>query len=275
MKRLLVCLMLGPAVLAATAMAAPRDTLTVVSLNLWHDQHDWPSRLRRIVRELRAIKPDVVCLQEVLQHEQLPNQAHALGDSLGMQVHFTSVDPEDSPKRYGNAVLSRHRVLATGGRALLPLDDYRTVAHVRLDLGGREIDVYDTHLHHTPEGGAIRTTQIRDLLAFVDSTRGRGGLVLAGDFNCRPSTAELQLLSPQYVNVFLALHPHATAAEAATFNPHFSPGPGHIDHIFVPRRGRVRLTPVASEVLFRDPGPDSVWASDHFGVLARLRVSGR
>jgi len=261
--------------LGAGARPATRDTLSVVSLNLWHDQRDWPRRMARIVREMRAIAPDVICLQEVLQHEKLPNQALALADSLGMRAHFTSVDPVGSAKRYGNAILTRHPVLATGERALLPLDDYRTVAHARISFAGREIDVYDTHLHHTPEGSAIRTAQIRDLLAFVDSTRGRGGLVLAGDFNCRPTTPELGLLAPDYVNAFSMLHPRASALEAATFNPHFSPGPGQIDHVFVPRRGRVRLTPVASEVLFRDPGPDSVWASDHFGVLARLRVSGR
>jgi len=53
--------------------------LTVVTFNLWHDQHDWPKRLNVIVAEMRRIRPDVLCLQEVLQNPTLRNQAETLG----------------------------------------------------------------------------------------------------------------------------------------------------------------------------------------------------
>ena len=53
------------------------------------------------------------------------------------------------------------------------------------------IDAYSTHLHHTPEGGAIRAKQIRHLLAYVDSTRGFAPTVLAGDFNAELGTPEM------------------------------------------------------------------------------------
>jgi endonuclease/exonuclease/phosphatase (EEP) superfamily protein YafD len=57
------------------AAVATTDTLTVVTLNLWHDQRDWPKRLSAILAEMRRIRPDVLCLQEVLQHPELRNQA--------------------------------------------------------------------------------------------------------------------------------------------------------------------------------------------------------
>lgn len=252
----------------AAAQAATGDTLTVVTLNLWHDQRDWPRRLDRIVRELRRIRPDVLCLQEVLQHPGLRNQAETLGDSLGCRVQFASVDGPERPKRYGNAVLTPHRVISGGARNLEPADDYRAVAHVRFEWRGHVIDAYSTHLHHTPQGAAIRATQIRHLLAYVDSTRGTGPVVLAGDFNAEPGSAEMKPLAARYTHAFHAVHPRATRAEAATFNRHFGPDPGVIDHIFVGRG----LRPVVSAVLFRTVGPDSVWASDHFGVMARLEV---
>lgn len=91
--------------LVAPAMAQPADTLTVVSLNLWHDQADWPRRLAVILDTLRRERPDVLCLQEVLQHEALPNQAETIGDSLGYRRTFSSVDGPESPRRYGNAIL--------------------------------------------------------------------------------------------------------------------------------------------------------------------------
>ena len=186
------------------------DTLTVVTLNLWHDQRDWPKRLSVILAEMRALRPDILCLQEVLQHSSLRNQAATLADSLGYRMHFTSVDSVHREKRYGNAILTRHPALRSGGKDLDPPNDYRTVAHVRIDFQGRVVDVYDTHLHHTPEGGSIRATQIRDLLAFVDSTRGDGAVVLAGDFNARLETPEMQLVAADFVDAFKTLHPSAT-----------------------------------------------------------------
>ena len=251
------------------------DTLTVVTLNLWHDQRDWPKRLSVILAEMRELRPDVLCLQEVLQHGSLRNQAETLADSLGYEMHFTSVDSVHREKRYGNAILTRHRVLAAGGKNLDPSNDYRTVAHLRIDLRGRVIDVYDTHLHHTREGSSIRAEQIRDLLAFIDTTRGDGAIVLAGDFNAELETPELRLLAHDFVDVFRAVHPKATRDEAMTFNPIFGVDPGAIDHVFVSKAARTRLTPRACDILFRNVGPDSVWASDHFGVVARLDIGGR
>jgi endonuclease/exonuclease/phosphatase family metal-dependent hydrolase len=256
--------------LPRVASAGTTDTLTVVTLNLWHDQHDWPGRLRRIVSELRQMRPDVVCLQEVLQNPSLPNQAETLGESLGCHVQFASVDGPERPKRYGNAILTPHRVLIGESRNLAPSDDYRAVAHVRFEWRGRAIDAYSTHLHHTAEGGAIRATQIRHLLAYVDSTRGKGPVVLAGDFNAELGSPEMGLVSARYVDAFRALHPKATREEAVTFNRRFGPDPGAIDHIFVDRKAPARLRPVECAVIFRTVGPDSVWASDHFGVLAKL-----
>jgi endonuclease/exonuclease/phosphatase family metal-dependent hydrolase len=258
--------------LPTTASTAPADTLTVVTLNVWHDSHEWPRRLPVIVDELRRLRPDVLCLQEVLQNPELRNQAETLGDSLGCEVRFASVDPPGAAKRYGNAILTPHRIVAAGARNLEPADDYRAVAHARIAWRGREVDAYSTHLHHTREGGAIRAQQVRHLLAFVDSTRGDGPVVIAGDFNAELGTPEMDLVTRRHVDAFRAVHPKATRAEAVTFNARFGVDPGAIDHVFVERAGRRRLEPVAAEVLFRTVGPDSVWASDHYGVLARFRA---
>lgn len=255
------------------ATAAAADTLTVVTLNLWHDSHDWPRRLAVILTELRRIKPDVLCLQEVLQHGTLRNQAETLGDSLGCHVQFASVDGAERAKRYGNAILTPHRALSGGSHNLAPADDYRAVAHTRLQWRGHVIDAYTTHLHHTAEGGAIRATQIRHLLAYVDSTRGAGPVVIAGDFNCELDSPEMDQITGRYRDVFQTLHPGATRAEATTYNPLYGENVGAIDHIFVERNTARRVKLVACDVIFRTVAPDSVWASDHFGVVAKVVVA--
>ena len=273
--RWILFVMLAHWALPQAAPAAGLDTLTVVTLNLWHDQHEWPKRLQVILAEMRRIRPDVLCLQEVLQHQNLRNQAETLGDSLGCHVQFASVDGPERPKRYGNAILTPHRVLLGESRNLEPVDDYRVVAHVRLDWRGHAIDAYSTHLHHTVQGGAIRATQIRHLLAYVDSTRGAGPVVIGGDFNCELGSPEIAPLTAEHDDAFHVVHPKAGRAEATTFNPRFGVDPGAIDHIFVERRAARRMKPLACDVIFRTVGPDSVWASDHYGVAAKLGVERR
>jgi endonuclease/exonuclease/phosphatase family metal-dependent hydrolase len=267
----LLALALAPG--TAAAAAAP-ETLTVVTLNLWHDQADWPRRRAVILAGVRALAPDVICLQEVLQHAALPNQARALADSLGYRMTFASVDPDTAVKRYGNAILTRHPVLRSEGKALAPRDDYRTAAHLRIAWAGREVDVYATHLHHTAEGGAIRAEQIRDLLGFIAATRGGGPVVVAGDFNAGAGAPELSPLTEEFQDAFAATHPGAGGDTTATLNAALGHAPRRIDHIFVARRGPAALTPVGAAILFREPGPGGVWASDHFGVMARLRGPG-
>lgn len=270
MMRIIPLALVALAAMPGAARPEAAGGLTIVTLNLWHDQHEWPKRLAMILPKLRELHPDVICLQEVLQHEGLRNQAETLGDSLVMHVHFTSTDAPGSVKRYGNAILTREAMRRAEGKFLEPLNDYRTVVHARIEVRGRMVDVYDTHLHHTPEGGAIRAEQIRDLIAFIDSTRGDGAVVLAGDFNAQLDTPELQILTRDYDDVFRSVHPDATSAEAVTYNPIFGIAPGAIDHVFVPKDARRRLEPAKCEVIFKNATADSVWASDHFGVAARL-----
>ena len=256
-----------------TTGVARADTLTVVTLNIWHDQRDWPRRCAMILDELRSLRPDVICLQEVLQHAALRNQAYDLADSLGYRVTFGSVDPDTSVKRYGNAILARHPVLETAWKPLEPKSDYRVVVQMRIDFRGRPMDVFVTHLHHTAEGAAIRAEQIRDLLTYVKTRRGKGAVVLAGDFNASPGAPELEAVTKPYVDVFAALHPSTAGDTVATLNPAMGHAPRRIDYVFVSRDGRPALRPLSSEIVFDQPAADGTWPSDHFGVVARLLVA--
>jgi endonuclease/exonuclease/phosphatase family metal-dependent hydrolase len=268
----LLALLGGLALAPGTDGVAPTDTLTVITLNIWHDQRDWPRRRAMILDELRALRPDVICLQEVLQHATLRNQAHDLGDSLGYRVTFASVDAETSVKRYGNAILARHPMLETDWKPLEPKSDYRVVSHMRIDFRGRPLDVFVTHLHHTDEGAAIRAEQIRDLLSYVKTRRGKGAVVLAGDFNASPGTPELEALTKSYVDVFAALNASSGGDTVTTLNPAMGHAPRRIDYVFVSRAGKPALRPLSSEIVFDQPAADGTWPSDHFGVVARVLV---
>lgn len=241
-------------------------TVTVLTYNIWHDQEDWPARLNLMVEELDRLRPDVIMLQEVLQNENLPNQAATLAYRLGYEdFHFVSVNAEGAPKRYGNAILSRHPILETGERKLEPRNDYRTAAYARIDVGGRPVSVYSTHLHYSGGGPGteVRQRQIEDLLDFIELTKGDAPVVIGGDFNAKPDTAELELVTSRYGDAFAAV---VQPGDVTTLNTAKGHTARRIDYVYA----GPELDPLRAEIVLDEVGPDSLWASDHFGVLATL-----
>ncbi|MBO9662561.1 endonuclease/exonuclease/phosphatase family protein [Dokdonella sp.] len=260
----------------AAAVAAPgacagggRDTLSVVTLNLWHDKADWPKRQALIAETLKKRRPDVIALQEVLQHETLPNQAQTLAAALGYRCVFVSTDPPERQRRYGNAVLTRHPILREEWKALRPLGDYRTALHLRLGVGARSLDVYATHLAYEAEAGAVRREQVEDLLAWRDATAQGDASIVVGDFNAPADAPEFAPLAARYRDAYDTRHPDAAqdSREHSTLNLAYY-APLRIDHVmFDPHR----LTVVEARRLFDRADRNGTWASDHYGVFAALR----
>lgn len=246
------------------ARDAPRE-LAAVTLNIWHDQEDWPARLDAIVAGLRSADPDVICLQEVLQHADLPNQAETIAAQLGYHVGFASWDTAGSVRRYGNAILSRTPIVTTEQRRLDPPDDYRVILHGRIAADPDTLDVYCTHLHHTPEGGDIRRIQILDAVDFIDESRGDDPVIFAGDFNTTVDAPEMAPVRDRFTDAFGALNP-ATAGEVTTLNT----AKGHrfvrIDHVFFRVGLATDVVARRAEIILAEPTAEGVWPSDHFGV---------
>ncbi|MBN6148833.1 glycoside hydrolase family 3 C-terminal domain-containing protein [Xanthomonas sp. AmX2] len=263
--------------LAMPALAAPPPApaasdapqLSVVTLNLYHDKLDWPKRRVQIVQALRELRPDAIALQEVIQHDTLPNQAQWLAEQLGYEWYFTSVDPPGNAMRYGNALLTRRPILAREQIRLNPLDDSRTAGRLRLDVDGRAVNVYVTHLHWTEAGGALRERQLQDLLKWVEASADGAPSLLAGDFNASADAPELAALRQGFDDSYGTLHGAKDSRASSTLNLKFF-APRRIDHVFF-QRGR--FVPVSSRILFQQPDADGVWASDHFGLVSTLRLA--
>ena len=258
---------LAAAPLAACATPSRLEDAAVLGLatfNIWHNMGDWPARLPLLVAVLRAADADVIALQEVLEDAgaDLPNQAQTLAAALGgYEVYFSSADAEGSRRRYGNAILSRLAVLAHDSKKLEPLDDYRTALRVRVDLGGRAVDVVCTHLAWQPDQAATRARQVADLIAWLP--RDGTPLAVMGDFNAELTDVGLAALTGD--RFFSAL---PRGAAATTLNPAMGHPLRVIDHIFAET---ARFVPISAEVL-GDAAPEGRHASDHFGVTATLRL---
>jgi endonuclease/exonuclease/phosphatase family metal-dependent hydrolase len=259
--------------LHGTSPAKSTVPLSVVTLNLWHDRHDWPRRQSLIVAELRRLNPDVILLQEVLQHAALQNQAEVLAEQLGYASYFVSVDPPGRERRYGNAILTREGPLKRGSRSLQPRDDYRVAGWVRTSVRGRTVNVYVVHLNVDDRSGNVRAQQIRDLLAFVDATRGDAPVLIGGDFNTTAETQELASLRTDNIDAYANAHAGTdlNGPQQVTLNPIYNE-PARIDLIFAQRDA---FTVKGVERILDQPGADGTWASDHFGVWAQLELTAQ
>jgi len=253
-----------PLAACATLPGGRGRPLRLATFNIWHNQGDWPARQGLLVEALRSADPDVIALQEVLEDAALglPNQARTIAEALGgYEVRFVAVEPEGAPRRYGNAILSRLPVLAHDSRKLEPLDDYRTAIRARVDVGGRAVDVVNTHLAWKPEQAPVRAQQIADLMSWLP--QDGAPLVVMGDFNAVQEDAGLAALTGE--RFFSALPRGATDT---TLNPARGHAPRVIDHIFVEAD---RFVPESAEVIGAAP-TGGEYPSDHFGVAATIRL---
>jgi endonuclease/exonuclease/phosphatase family metal-dependent hydrolase len=253
-----------------SASAAPG--MSMVTFNLHHDREDWPARRKVILRELRSLHPDAIALQEVIQKPHVRNQAAWLARKLGYDYQFVSTDPPGRFKRYGNALLTRRPVLARNDHLLAPLGDYRTVAHLRIDVDGQPVNVYATHLNERADesGSRIRGEQVADLLKFIADTAGDAPVVIAGDFNALVDAGDLSALRNHYGDSFGSVHVNNELAQVSTLNRHYFDAPLRIDHIFFQQD---RLLAREARILFDQPYAEGRWASDHYGVWTRLQFA--
>ena len=258
--------------LPARAAEPQAPGMSMVTFNLHHDREDWPQRRQVILRELETLQPDAIALQEVIQKPHVRNQAAWLAKKLGYDYEFVSTDPPGRFKRYGNALLTRRPVLARGEHLLAPLGDYRTVAHLRIDVDGQAVNVYATHLNERSDesGSRIRGEQVADLLKFIAATSGDAPVVIAGDFNALVDAGDLSALRQRYGDSYGSVHVNNDALQVSTLNRHYYQAPSRIDHIFFQQD---QLLAREARLLFDQPYAEGRWASDHYGVWTRLQFA--
>ncbi|MFJ6675034.1 RNA repair domain-containing protein [Actinosynnema sp. NPDC091369] len=240
--------------------------LRVLTWNVLWDRYDsdlidTARRRPLLLGELAAADADVIALQEVE-----PDLLAALLAQPWVRSAYTlDVDPTGPDvDRTGLVVLSRVPVIEA---ARFPLGAHKAVGAVVVETAGGPLVVAATHLtsDHTANGPAKRRAQLaRVAEAFAGV---EGDVVLVGDFNDgggRPGAA----LGMR--DAWL----EARDDEPPTFDPVVNPlaavsslsgRRSRLDRVFV--RGRVRC---AGAELVGDRPADGLFASDHYGVLARL-----
>jgi endonuclease/exonuclease/phosphatase family metal-dependent hydrolase len=285
--------------------------LRVVTLNLWGTEPPLDARLALAVRQLAALAPDVVCLQEArpLDGRAGRTTADVLAEALGMTAHYeVAVAWNDGEYaglpagQEGLAVIARS-IRQTRVRALpepRPAEA-RILLSAEVDTVGGPIWVHTTHLHYRLDDGVAREHQV---LAIDEAIRGMGRTsdsapqILCGDFNATADSDEIRFLRG-----LTTLGGRRTHFQDAWLRRHREPDPGagpaegitwssenrftralrsldldrRIDYVFVTTRkkdGRGTVHDCRVVLTEREGlGEVAICASDHYGVCADIQVT--
>lgn len=262
-------------VTTGTLLIAKTEQLRVSCFNIHHDKEHWPARLEYISNEYKVFDVDAICLQEVLQKPELENQATSLNRNLGYEGYtFASVESEGNSKRYGNAIISKHKILQSGYKWLEPQNRYRTLAHAVIDMNGLTVDIFTTHLAVGKDRAADRQQQIEGIIDYIETHRSGDICILTGDFNATPNSPEIQYLARQYTNISEALYPGEI--RLTTPVPHGGRKEARcIDYIWYKSFNNAQITPKSIDIVFKDliPGYEHLLPSDHYGLIAEFNIS--
>jgi endonuclease/exonuclease/phosphatase family metal-dependent hydrolase len=248
---------------------------------LYYPQGDrWQERRPLVERELRALAPDAIGLQEVNRSiGQDHNLAASAGPKLDYRVFRASETIRDRyPRHWDGVVLlvrrSAGEILFHETRRLTHLRIVQAIGLRRPD--GTTITVANTHLHHPdgPPGHVARLRQAKAILAFLEQMPETDATVLLGDLNGLPGEPSLSLL---FGAGFRSATREAGIGDPGTFGsgliaPTIYRGPSFcIDYVLV--RGAARV--VSARLAFDQPAADDpgLFPSDHFGLVADLEIS--
>jgi endonuclease/exonuclease/phosphatase family metal-dependent hydrolase len=267
-------------------------TLSVLTLNLWHDSGPWPERAKRIRGWIDRLGPDLIGFQEALRVPWVDQVAELLEDRP-YQVAFAAASPfwragsESLRGELGNAVASRYPIASQEAIALPDAGDGETrgAISVTVQAPPGPVSFTCTHLNWKLHHGWVREQQVVALCDFALRRRPKDGFppILVGDMNAEPDSAEIRYVtglqsiggwSVCFLDAWRMAGGPGRGITWSNANPYARAErepERRIDYVFagLPRHDGLGQL-LACRVACDEPEA-GVWPSDHFGVYAELR----
>jgi endonuclease/exonuclease/phosphatase family metal-dependent hydrolase len=261
----------------------------VMTWNLWWRFGPWEQRQQAIIETIRAVDPDVVCLQEVWSDTD-GDLASVIGHALGYHtVVGSSIGLGDVG--FSNAVMSRWTTDALADEALPGRDGspgHRRIVAAVVETPWGAWPVASTHFDHRFDDSALRVTHARRMLELAaewrDDPQTDLPLVVGGDLNAVPDSDEIRMLTGRSSGIAGVVFSDAWEQVGDGLgwtwrreNPYLvdSAWPNRrLDYVMVswprpkPTGNPISARLAATEPIEIDGTP--VWASDHAAVVVEL-----
>ena len=283
------------------------EQLRIVTINFWGIEPPLQRRLALAIRQLRALAPDAIVMQEVRPLDGVTGRTTAdeIADALGMKARYaTSLSwadgdwPGMGSGQEGLAVVARHPIVDAREEPLPEprKTEARILLSARLGTPAGPIWVHTTHLHYKLDDGVARERQVLAIDAALRAV-GRANddppQILCGDFNATPDSDEIRFLRglttlggrrTHFQDAWLRLHPEPAVGDGPERGITWSSEneltrplrsldiDRRIDYVFVTSRkkdGRGTIRRCEVVLTEREGG---VCASDHYGVLAEIQI---
>ncbi len=262
-----------------------QEGLRVITINTWKGEglYDW--RLQLMGRDLYALEPNIVCLQEAVRSADFQvDTAAFLADYLDMEMIYL-------PARYKKRAIGSRQdkdsceFLSHSGLAILstssidrhwadsmpthPDDSERMALSAQIYHNSRLITVTNLHLTHLPDAGDLRYQQFLSILQQNSGAASRSTWICCGDFNQRIDNEMIHSLEKDsnlqindcYLSGLGEL-PGATLVQTES-----RPEECRIDYIFsMQEKEKTPPQCTNGHVVLNSPDFEGCFPSDHFGV---------
>jgi endonuclease/exonuclease/phosphatase family metal-dependent hydrolase len=177
--------------------------LKVLSWNIWFGKH-----YHEIVKHLKDAEADIIALQEVIQDlDGKHNTAENIAKELGYHWKYEEtlrLDYEGKMISWGNAILSKHKIVETKLHELSSGDQRRTALEAKIEIEGKEVTIFSTHLVHTHQKPSdLQESQAKNLMEIVPNENA----LVMGDFNALPDSNAVRYVSERLQNTDTQLDP--------------------------------------------------------------------
>jgi endonuclease/exonuclease/phosphatase family metal-dependent hydrolase len=261
-------------------------TMLVATWNVWGRYgQEWERRQRCIEEELRAARPDILCLVEAWRDHDV-TQPELIAGRLSHPYHLFSGDWEVDGWVSGIGIVSRWPMSEPVRRPLHDEDGSGNgvALHVVIEGDRGPIQLFVAMLDYPLYGSALRQAQTKQLASFiVEKATSKFPVVLCGDFNAGPDSDEIRMLTGRssvaeaglvFYDAWEVAGDGSPGYTWSNRNPLAAVGlypDRRFDYIFSawPRRAGVGH-PTRCSLLGVRP-TDELQLSDHYGVLAQLR----
>ena len=294
-------LVLGVVLSTGPASAGSEDgvrPLRVVTYNLLHDGPGsgfftgstyLEDRLEMAIRELKTLDPDILAVQEASDSRRHGNVPERLARALGLHVvfapateHLFGLTPLDSVIvsllgfKEGSAIFSRFPIAASQVYELPRCQhwyDPRILLRAELSTAYGPLQIFSAHIGH---GDECRMERIGEI---VQDQLGDGPSLLMGDFNTTETSKVLTTLRNEagFVDAFRIANPEAQGPTVwQRIEVPQSTVSRRVDFIMFLNGRKSTASVLSSHIVLDRPGqlPDgsTLWPSDHYGVLAELKI---